>query len=84
MLQDKERLRIVALLIDSETGEIVNAGEGAVPGNPSGNGTEGRVTSDEAYPVARYNSTGQRIGKAEKGINILIMSDGKAIKVLEK
>lgn len=84
VLQDKERLRIVALLIDSETGEIVNAGEGAVPGNPSGNGTEGRVTSDEAYPVARYNSTGQRIGKAEKGINILIMSDGKAIKVFEK
>lgn len=38
----------------------------------------------DASTVARYNINGQRIGEAQRGVNILRMSDGSVRKVIVK
>ena len=42
------------------------------------------LEGDKATVVGRYSLAGQRIGNSQKGLNILRMSNGKAVKVMAK
>ena len=42
------------------------------------------TTHDGASVVARYNALGQRISATQKGLNILVLSNGKTIKQYQK
>lgn len=77
---DKKKVSVVAVIIDPETGAIVNAGKALV-----GAGSTGIITvnnSANATVVARYAVDGTQISAPVKGINILKMSDGTTRKVL--
>jgi hypothetical protein len=38
----------------------------------------------KAQEAARYNAAGQLVGKGHKGLNIIRLDNGKAVKVIEK
>ena len=38
----------------------------------------------KAQETARYNAAGQLVGKGHKGLNIIRLDNGKAVKVIEK
>lgn len=42
------------------------------------------VTSDNAKPVAYYNLAGQKTETMQNGVNIVVLSNGKTIKVINK
>lgn len=79
---DKKKVSVVAVIIDPETGAILNAGKALV-----GAGSTGIITvnnSTNATVVARYAVDGTQISAPVKGINILKMSDGTTRKVMVK
>ncbi len=62
LAQDPERISVVAAIIDSRTGDIVNC----TKGKPGVSGT-GIVTGDEVVETEYYNLQGIRIEAPEKG-----------------
>ncbi len=58
--------------------------EGVREGEDEGGSTAISNVNVEVTEVARYNLMGQKISGAEKGINIIVYSDGSAKKVLVK
>lgn len=79
---DKKKVSVVAVIIDPETGAIVNAGKALV-----GAGSTGIITvnnSANATVVARYAADGTKVSAPVKGLNILKMSDGTTRKVMVK
>lgn len=84
LLQDKSKLKVVALLFNTTTGEIVNAAESEIAPN-GGTGIENVAESaDSVKEVARYSIDGTKLNSPAKGINIVKMSDGTTRKVLVK
>lgn len=82
LLQNKAGLKVVAYLLNTNTGEIINADECDIL---SATGIQAAATQEgEARIVARYNAAGQRITSPVRGLNILKMSNGKTVKVLVK
>ena len=84
LIQDKSKLKVVAMLINTETGEIVNADEKEIAAyDPTGieNVT---ATGEEAVEVARYALDGTQLSVPTKGVNIVKMSDGTTKKVIVK
>lgn len=47
-------------------------------------GVDGITANSDATVVARYNAAGQQISTAEKGLNIVKLSNGKTIKQINK
>lgn len=79
---DKKKVSVVAVIIDPETGAILNAGKALV-----GAGSTGIITvnnSANATVVARYAADGTKVSAPVKGLNILKMSDGTTRKVMVK
>lgn len=79
---DKKKVSVVAVIIDPQTGVILNAGKALV-----GAGTTGIITvnnSANATVVARYAADGTKVSAPVKGLNILKMSDGTTRKVMVK
>ena len=75
------KLRIVALLIDRSSQEVLNAAE--VPVGSSTGITDAHITTDgdsDAY----YSTNGMRLDKPQKGINIVRKSDGNVRKIIVK
>lgn len=81
MIKDKD-VHIVAFLINQTTGEILNADETDI----AGKGETGIHTINEKTTsvAERYNISGQRIATPQKGLNIIRLTDGKAVKVVVK
>lgn len=78
----EDNLYVVALLIDSQ-GNIVNAAKRQVAiADPAG--IEGVETTSDNQPAARYTLDGRRVKTMQKGLNIIRMANGKAIKVIGK
>lgn len=73
---------VVALVCDSETGEVINAAKGTIAPDPTG--IQGVTTNGNATVVARYNAAGQQIAAPQQGLNIVKMSDGTIRKVMVK
>ena len=84
-IQDKTKLKAIALLIDRSNGTIVNAAQAYIKEKETGISTPS--VSDDARTAARearYSLDGRKLSTAEKGINIIRMPDGTIRKVLVK
>lgn len=82
LIQDKDALEVVAILINRGTGAIVNADKVAL-GTPAG--INNAVTdSNSSSEVARYSLDGVRLSAPQKGLNIVKLSDGRTVKVMVK
>lgn len=84
LVQDKSKLKVVAMLINTQTGEIINADEKEIA--PYGSsGISGTTTEAAgATEVARYSIDGTKLSAPAKGVNIIKMSDGTTRKVIVK
>ncbi|MBR1594814.1 MAG: hypothetical protein IJ659_08615 [Alloprevotella sp.] len=78
-VQDKYDLSVVAFLLNTKTGRIVNAEKVKVD-NPEGVGTAELPQATEAI----FNIQGQRLVQMQRGVNILRGADGSARKILVK
>lgn len=83
LLQDKSKLKVVAMLIDKSTGEIINAEECSVPGYTTGISSVS-ASDENAAEVARYTIDGTKVNAPVKGLNIVKLSNGKSVKVVVK
>lgn len=82
LIQDKGKLKVVVLLVNTQTGEVVNANKVAV--GDVADGIEILQENGTSTVSERYNAAGQRIATPQKGLNILKLSNGKSKKVLVK
>ncbi len=80
VIQDKTRLRVVALLIDRSQGSIVNASEVAIKDFDI-TAIRG-IEDNDVKETERYTLNGSKIAAPQKGVNVVKMSDGTARKVL--
>ena len=81
LIQDKTKLKAVALLIDQVSGTIVNAAQATIQDYSSG---VEALPADDITVVARYALDGREIAQPQKGLNIVKMSDGTTRKVFVK
>lgn len=79
LIQDKSKLKIIALLIDQSTNVIVNAAQTTV--GASGTGIEA-VKNTAQEVVGYYTVDGKRLAAPVKGVNIVRMSDGSSRKMV--
>ncbi|MBO7467685.1 MAG: hypothetical protein J6T94_08410 [Bacteroidaceae bacterium] len=81
LIKDK-KLHVVAFLINTTSGEVINADEVLLDeGNPSGI----KTVSDETDAALEYfNISGMRMNAPQKGLNIIRLSNGKSVKVVVK
>lgn len=84
LLQDKNNLKVVAMLLNTNTGEVLDAAQCDILSYADAIETVSDDTTGDAAVVARYNVSGQQVSSAVKGVNILKMSNGKSVKVLVK
>lgn len=82
LVQNLEKLRAVALLIDATTGEIVNANKCAVTGIPESI-TSATINAKDGEQMI-YDIAGHRIDNLKKGVNIIKMANGRTKKILNK
>ncbi|ANR73436.1 Omp28-related outer membrane protein [Prevotella scopos JCM 17725] len=83
VIQDKSKLHVVVLVLNTSTGKIVNADQCEISDHtPSG--IESAPTTDEVVEVARYNISGALLDKPVKGLNIVKYSDGRIVKEIVK
>ena len=78
--QQNYKLRAVALLIDSTTGEVVNARKAKVGGETDG--VSALTVNKDATPVAYYMPDGRQLQSPTKGINIVRLADGRTVKMI--
>lgn len=74
---DKDKLRMVVMLINTKSKEIVNAAEATIS---SANIVDNIALDQKPSIVARYNMSGQTVSASAKGLVILRYSDGKTQK----
>lgn len=85
IIQDVRNLRVVALLIDNTTGEIVNANKAKVDYNPAGiANVTAKSTEGDICPTEIYDLSGRKLNSLRKGVNILKNADGRIIKMVKK
>lgn len=86
IIQDKSKLHVVTLLIDTTNGQVVNALKSTVYENVAA-GIKGISDSaNDVTSVAReyYTIDGKRIAQPQKGLNIVRLSNGKTFKAIVK
>lgn len=83
LIQDKSKLSVCVLVINTQTGEIVNADKCEISDHTS-TGIENAPTTGEVVEVARYNAAGCRISQPTRGLNIVKYSDGRTVKEIVK
>lgn len=84
LVQNKKNLKVVAMLINRTTGEIVNADETIIAGGSFTAINDATMGGKNAVEVARYTLDGVKLAAPQKGLNIVKMSDGRIVKVLVK
>ena len=81
--QNKQKLRVVVMVIDNTTHNVVNGAHCPIkPYNTTGLATP--KVKAERVEVARFNLNGQRLSAPERGINIVKYSDGTVEKKNER
>ena len=81
LIQDKEKLNLVAMIIDDADGHIINAVKVAV-GDSSFSMRE-EITADGTPEIsAIFDMYGLRRDRLSKGINIVLYSDGSSKKII--
>ena len=81
LIQDKTKLRAVALLIDKTNGRIVNAAQCAIDDYETAIQSAGAASN---VVDATYDLSGRKLSAPEKGINIIRKNDGTVKKVMIK
>lgn len=81
LISNKDNIKVVAFLIDTETGRIVNADQCEVK---SLTGIANTGKDETATEIGRYNLLGQPIYSPTKGVNIVVYSDGSSKKIVVK
>lgn len=82
LVQDKDNLSVVALLIDTQSGRIVNASEASVSGSV---GVENIFESEnDVKEISRHDLLGRKLDTPAKGINVITYSDGSVKKIMVK
>ncbi len=88
LVQDKEKLFVVAMLIDGETGRIINADKTAIAADKASGITEVKKSEASVKAVAYYDLQGRRTNASARGLYIkkTTFSDGTVTseKVVEK
>lgn len=84
LLQDKSKLRVVAMLMNTKTGEIVNADEKPLPYDGPSAVRSVRDVSEDVTETSRYTVDGRRTAGKTPGLTIVRMSDGTARKIIRK
>ena len=74
----------VALVIDNNTGEILNAAKAKVKTAEVPDGITTTDTAEQTDEVARFTLDGKRIAEPQKGLNLVRMANGKVVKVIVK
>ena len=82
-IQDKSKLHVIVLVINTSTGKIVNADQCSISDYVV-TGIESASTATNVVEVARYNISGARIDQPVKGVNIVKYSDGSTVKEVVK
>lgn len=80
LIQDKTKLKLVAMVVDKKTHAILNADEAEIA--PYSTGIEGVGADAEVKEVARYTVDGRKVDAPVKGVNIVKLSNGKTLKVV--
>ncbi|MBR1711836.1 MAG: hypothetical protein IJ722_00300 [Alloprevotella sp.] len=78
LCQDPGKLKVIALLFNTETGEVVNAEEAEVKPLTGIGSIQGHTPA----PPARYSLDGRRLAAPVPGINILRLPGGEVRKVI--
>ncbi len=81
LIQDKSKLKAVALLIDRNSGAIINAAQCDIKDVTTG--IQGVAESDQT-PMVSYSLDGRQLSAPQKGLNIVKTADGRTVKVLVK
>lgn len=84
LVQDKKHIRVVAALIDTETGHVVNAAKIGIS-QPETSGINNLdATNPLKVSLTYYSIDGKRLTAPQQGLNIVKTSDGKTFKVIKK
>ncbi len=81
IIQDLNKLKVVAILVNNETGEVINSNKCVVD---SSTGICITDSSCNVFPVAIYDLRGRQISTPQRGLNIILMSNGLMYKVMIK
>ncbi len=77
LISDKSTLKVVSMLIDTESGRIVNVAECGVEDSTA----VGNIASDASLrETGRYDLTGMPVGKDYRGVVVVTYSDGSVSK----
>ena len=84
LIQDASKMRVVALLLNAD-GTVANAAKTNVKGSgPTGISAIGLKTDSMDTPSAIYDLQGQRVATMQRGVNIVKLASGKAVKIVKK
>lgn len=83
-VNDIYNCKIVCMMIDANTGQLINSARAKVEPEDTNGIDEAGVSDSKATEAARYNAAGQTISAPQKGLNIIRMSDGTSRKVIVK
>lgn len=84
IIQDSGKLNVIALIIDTRTGEIMNAAKTKVDATATGINNTHVENNGYSKVKSIYSTDGKRLDSTKKGINILKMEDGSVRKVIIK
>ena len=83
LIQDKSKLKVIAMLIDRSTGRIANAAQTTINDfDPSA--INAVSTASDVRETGRYSLDGRQMTAPQRGLNIVRMSDGSIKKVIVK
>lgn len=80
LIQDKDKLTAVALLIDRSNNQIVNAAQTAI--TKAGQGIDNNISDDDNTVVARYDLAGRKAAASQRGLSIVKLANGKSLKIV--
>ena len=81
IIQDVNKLRVVALLIDYNDRSVVNAAKSKQLGEATAV-TNTSATTNLTQPAAIYDLAGRRLSAMQKGLNIVKRADGSTQKIV--
>lgn len=82
IIQHKNALHVVALLIDKATGQVINAAKCHVEPLKNATGIRSLHTMPANATTSYYSLDGKRLQQPRKGLNIVRTSDGKTFKLM--
>lgn len=83
LIQDINKLTVVALVIDNASGAILNANKAQITGKNI-DGIAGVEAAKDNTITEIYDLSGRRIQSLQQGVNIVRTADGRTVKLLKK